>query len=193
MRRNRALLVSAIALIALSACGSPSSGGKNEQGDTAEVATLRTPEAERSGSASPKAERPRERLDTTAEEYQALLGPYHTCMRDHGVDPSKHRRIGLPPGTAGSKEEQEADAANRICEPQFYPLPPWERDPANPEARDFALDVVKCLRDKGVKYVEVAEDGVSISFGGDRNDSRSISLGLDLAPECERKVAAESN
>ncbi|BCJ59637.1 hypothetical protein Jiend_30590 [Micromonospora endophytica] len=180
----------AVALVALSACGAGEET-KTEQ-SAPQVATLATPEPKRTGSAQPTEQRPRERLDTTQEEFLAMLGPYHKCMQEQGFGPKPEQGpIGKPrPGNA--KEAEKYEAANRICEPQFYPLPPWEKDPANPEARDFALDVVKCLKEKGVKYVEVSEDGISIAFGGDQNDSRSISMGLDLAPECERKVAAAS-
>ncbi|MFI9640539.1 hypothetical protein ACIG87_10790 [Micromonospora sp. NPDC051925] len=185
--------MSAVMLVALSACGATEEKQQTEDG-AAQVATLTSPEPERSGSAEPKERRPRERLDTTAEEFQAMLGPYNACLREQGFKSGKTGAAGgddaLRP--TNKKEMEEFEAANRICEPQFYPLPPWEKDPANPEARDFALGVMRCLKAKGVKYVEVAEDGVSLAFGGDQNDSRSISLGLDLAPECERKVAAES-
>ncbi|MFI9526289.1 hypothetical protein [Micromonospora rosaria] len=192
MRRSRTLWMGAVMLIALSACGSTDDGKKADEG-AGQVASLATPEPERTGSAQPKEERPRERLDTTPEEYEALLGPYRRCLKQQGV-PEKLAGggPGRPGGPADAKETEAFEAANRICEPRFYPLPPWEKDPANPEARDFALGVVKCLKDRGVRYVEVSEDGISIAFGGDGNDSRSISMGLDLAPECERKVAAAS-
>ncbi|TCB94303.1 hypothetical protein E0H26_21695 [Micromonospora zingiberis] len=192
MRRNRALLASAIALVALSACGAADSE-KEMAGGTPQVPTLITAEPDRSGSALPKDQRPRERLDTTAEEFQALLGPYNKCMKEQGITDEAAIGAGSDQlGIATREETERFEAANRICEPQFFPLPPWEKDPANPEARDFALGVVKCLKDKGVRYVEVAEDGIAIAFGGDRNDSRSISMGLDLAPECEREMAAKS-
>ncbi|MGC5028623.1 hypothetical protein [Micromonospora sp. DT229] len=190
--------MNAVVLVALSACAT--SPGEQEADENApQVATLTTPEPERSASTQPKAQRPRERLDTTAEEFQELLGPYHSCLREQGVperktagSPDRPPLAGPGERVLGPEELEKFEAANRICEPQFYPLPPWEKDPANPEARDFALDVVKCLKGKGVRYVEVAEDGIAIALGGDHNDSRSISMGLDLIPECERKVAAES-
>ncbi|MGW0506698.1 hypothetical protein [Micromonospora sp. NPDC003241] len=193
MRRNRTLLMGAVMLIALSACGTTAEEKRTDDG-AGQVASLATPEPERTGSAQPKEERPRERLDTTPEEYQALLGPYRKCLKQQGV-PEKLTagHPGRPSGETNAKEAEAYEAANRICEPKYYPLPPWEKDPANPEARDFAVAVVKCLKDKGVKYVEVSEDGVSLAFGGDQNHSRSISMGLDLAPECERTVAAAQN
>jgi hypothetical protein len=199
MRRSRVLAVGAVALFALSACGAsgdaPPSGGEPTRGG--EVASLATPEVERTGSAQPKSTRPRERLDTTPEEYEAMLEPYNKCMREHGgLTKEEERRRSAPDDPASrplsAAESERSDEANRICEPQFLPLPPWEKDPANPEARDFTLETVKCLKAKGVKYVAVSDDGISIEFGGEQNDRRSISMGLDLAPACEREVAART-
>jgi hypothetical protein len=185
MRRSRVLVVTAIALTALPGCGS----GPSAADGGAKVATLTSAGTAPSASARPKAERPRERLDSTPEEYEALLVPYNKCMQEHGGAVKSNAKAGARAVT--KKEADQAEAANRICEPQFLPLPPWEKDPANPQARDFAIAVVKCLKDKGVTYVEVSEDGISLALGGDQNDSRSISRGMDLMPECERTVAAQ--
>jgi len=195
MRRSRVIVMTAIALTALSACGS-SSGG--EAG--AQVAALATPKASSSASSSaaaqqkPKTEAPRERLDTTPEEFQAMMAPFNKCLKKAGFKDQAQGKMASDRSKdttkPASKKEETENAAYRACEEQYYPLPAWEKDPANPEARDFALAVVKCLKKKGVKYVEIADDGISPSFGGDQNDSRSISMGMDLAPECEREVAA---
>jgi hypothetical protein len=188
MRRIQVPVVIAVALMALSACGSSGTSSKPAGKDAApKVATLVSAAA--TPSASAPAQRPRERLDTTAEEFEAMLGPYNKCMQEHGGF-VKGGSGGKPARPATSGEVDKTEAANKICEPQFMPLPPWEKDPANPESRDFARDVVKCLKAKGVKYVEVSDDGVSIALGGDQNDSRSISMGMDLIPGCERKIAA---
>lgn len=189
MRRNAALIIAAVALTGLTACGSE--GEKTEAADKPGVATLQSAAAAPAASASKKSERPRERLDMTPEEYEALLEPYNKCMREQGFDPLDARKK-AEVAAVGSEAEKKAEQANQICEPQFLPLPPWEKDPANPEARDFALDVVKCLKREGVKFVEVSEDGISIALGGDQNDSRSITLGMDRIPDCEREVAAKS-
>ncbi|MFF5075628.1 hypothetical protein ACFY36_01140 [Actinoplanes sp. NPDC000266] len=187
----RRLLVVAVALSALTACDKPA-----EETNTAKVATLVSPSAPASA-ASPKAQRPRERLDTTPEEFEALLGPYNKCMYDHGgmakgstVAQERKKAQAGPAGVSGTQTEK-FEAANKICEPQYYPLPPWEKDPANPEAKDFARETVKCLKQKGVEYVEISEDGLSIALGGDQNDPKSISMGLDLIPGCERDIAAK--
>lgn len=187
MRRGHALaVVAAIALTGVSACGS-----SGQDAGAPKVATLvstgATPAASAASSAGP--ERPRERIDMTSDERDALMVPYQKCLKDHGISQLKAKLA--TDGNSGVTAA-EADAA-RYCEQHYLPLPPWEQDPANPDARDFAVAVVKCLKNKGVKYVEVSDDGISIAFGGDQNDARSISMGLDLEPVCEREVAAESH
>jgi hypothetical protein len=67
-------------------------------------------------------------------------------------------------------------------------------DASNPKAAEFVHAVVQCLRGKGVQYVdaESPEGGAyAFSFGGVNNDSRSISLGLQYTPDCEKQVAAQ--
>jgi hypothetical protein len=187
MRRSHPLLVTVVALAALSACGSSEPAADK----SSKVATLARPEAKASASAEP--ERPRERLDGTPEEFEAMLGPYDKCLKEHGALPKRewYKDNERPDPRTITKLADKAEAADRICNPLYYPLPPWEKDPANPEARDFARDVVKCLKDKGVKFVETGDNGIDIALGGDQNDSRSISRGLDLMPECERQAAAK--
>ncbi|GLY06727.1 hypothetical protein [Actinoplanes sp. NBRC 101535] len=188
MRRNYGLLLAAIVLTGLTACGSA-----QEESKAAEVATLQsaTPAVSAEKEAKADAERPRERLDTTPEEYEAMLKPYNDCMAEQGAYAKSSGGGGDRVARPATREESEkADAANRICEPKYMPLPPWERDPANPEAADFSRAVVKCLKGKGVEFVEVSDDGISIALGGDQNDAASIRDGMDLIPECERKVAA---
>ncbi|GID26301.1 hypothetical protein [Paractinoplanes brasiliensis] len=190
MRRRHALVVAAVAVTMVTACGG--NEAKDEGGD-AKVATLTSTAPGKATPSKTAAQRPRERLDTTPEEFEAMLGPYHKCLKERGYAPDElKRKLAEDAKPAVDAASKEMDEAYRICEAQFYPLPPWEKDPANPEARDFAVAVVKCLKNKGVKYVEVAEDGLSYALGGEKNDKRSISMGLDLAPECEREVAAKN-
>jgi hypothetical protein len=188
MGRSHVAVLAAVALFTLGACGSTEEAPKEAGG--AKVATLESAPAP-AASESKKPERPRERLDTTPEEYEALLGPYNKCMEEQGFgsDVAKRRAADAAVAPAGSAEDQRLTAASQLCESQFMPLPPWERDPANPEAGDFAVAVVKCLKKEGVKFVAVSDDGISIALGGDQNDSRSISLGLERMGDCERKVA----
>ncbi|GGN97289.1 hypothetical protein GCM10010112_89390 [Actinoplanes lobatus] len=190
---RRCVLVGAVAAVfVLSACGSPGDASTADSGT--KVATLRSaaPEGGPSAAAS-RPERPREKLGMTAEEYEALLEPYNKCMREQGFDAQESRKKAADAAVvAESGDDDAAVRANRICEPQFLPLPPWEKDPANPEARDFAVGVVKCLKGKGVKLVEVSEDGISIALGGEHNDALSIRLGMEHMSACEREVAAKS-
>ncbi|GAB2611548.1 hypothetical protein Aab01nite_66890 [Paractinoplanes abujensis] len=194
MRRSQALVVAAVALTALSACAGGSGSGSGKTEGDAKVATLTSAAPQKTEKAEKAAQRPRERLDTTPEEFEAMLGPYNKCLKERGYAPDdlKRKAVSDAAAPAVGPASEAMDEAYRVCEAQFYPLPPWEKDPANPEARDFAVAVVKCLKNKGVKYVEVAEDGLSYALGGDQNDRRSITMGMDLAPECEREVAAKN-
>ncbi|WP_430784173.1 hypothetical protein [Actinoplanes sp. G11-F43] len=184
--RSQVLLVAAIVLAGLSACGAE----EQPAGEAAEVATLQS--AAPSAAASKASQRPRERLDTTPEEWEQMLAPYYKCMREQGAITKGRPGGGISVKPATEEETKKYEAANRICEPQYFPLPAWEKDPANPEARDFAVAVVKCLKIKGVEYVAVDSDGLSIALGGDDNDAQSIRLGMELIPDCERQVAAKN-
>ncbi|WP_250034413.1 hypothetical protein [Paractinoplanes maris] len=180
MRRSHVLLATTIALTVLPGCGSPAKEG-------AKVATLASAAA--SPSAKAKPDRPRERLDTTPEEFEALLTAYYKCMDDKGV-------LAVRVATGGRKKAMtpediaQGEAADRICEPLHYPLPPWEKDPANPEAVDFTRAVVKCLKGKGIKNATVGDDGVSVSLGSDDQNLPVVRKFLDLTPDCEREAAA---
>ncbi|MFB9839432.1 hypothetical protein [Actinoallomurus acaciae] len=149
------------------------------------VASLSSP-AGASASASPDG-RPRYRLDMTEAERTALQAPYLKCMSRHGV-PVTRIRGGDAPRPSGDT----VDKANRACE-NLLPLPPWEEDAENPQAADFQLKVVACLRKKGVRYVELSRDTssgvVGPVLGGQHNDQDSIKKGMALIPECEREVA----
>ncbi|UQU62436.1 hypothetical protein COUCH_25800 [Couchioplanes caeruleus] len=180
-RTRHAVVMMAAVMIAGSACSSAA-----PEKDAPQVATLAGTGATPSAPASAAA-RPRERLDTTPEEFEAMLKPYNQCLREHGAKPKQDWKRNERPTT---RLISKLEAADKICNPLYFPLPPWEKDPANPEAKDFARDVVKCLKGRGIRYVEVGDNGIDIALGGDQNDRESISKGLDLAPECERQVAA---
>jgi hypothetical protein len=180
--RHLALVMATAAVLLGSACS------KATKVDTPEVATLASAGSTPAASASAAAaDRPRERLDTTPEEFEAMLKPYYQCINDQGAK-NKHEWGNRKPTMGEVKKLEKAD---RYCNPRFFPLPPWEKDPANPEAKDFARDVVKCLKDKGIKYVAVGGNGVDVELGGEQNDMDSIRRGLDLMPECERDTAAK--
>jgi hypothetical protein len=163
-------------LLLLAACAEPTPQPK--------VASISEPSSAAPTSAAQE-QRPRERLDMTEADYEALFAPYNQCMAGFGLDKKGQvdkGRSGQPP------TKEELDRALKACESK-NPLPPWEKDVTNPEAVDFANRVVQCLRGKGVRYVEVhnepGADTVGFSLGGPNNDPASISLGLEHAKECE--------
>ncbi|MET1073274.1 MAG: hypothetical protein ABWY11_11565 [Umezawaea sp.] len=174
------------ALLLLTACST-------QTPKASEVASLST-SAGASATGAPTSaaqeERPRERLDMTPEDFEALQAPWLQCMAEHGMD--RKGRAAQPGSPEPSKDQ--VDGALKACESKD-PLPPWEKDSTNPEAVDFANRVVQCLREKGVRYVEVVnepgETTVSYAFGGPNNDPESISLGLDHAKECEIASSAK--
>jgi hypothetical protein len=172
----------AVSALALAACTSA-------PGPQAQVPTLPTSGSAGGSaagttttSADPDAGRPRERLDMTAEESDALDQVYTQCLVTNGYDKSRN-----------GKDQAALTKAEAACVSKD-PLPPWELDASNPHAADFVHAVVLCLRAKGVRYVsEEPPDGgaYAFSFGGPGNDSSSITKGLEYTPDCEKQVAAQ--
>ena len=173
-----------VATIAPSSAGSssaPGAGAATSPGDAA--------------STPPGGTAPRERLDMTSAELEALAQPYQDCMNTNGA-PSKDEkmdadarvRAGVATAPAG-----DYDKALAACQ-QLLPLPPWEEDRSNPDAQAFVQAVVDCLHGKGIKYVEIDGDAssprISLALGGPNNDSDSITRGMDLIPQCQREVSA---
>jgi hypothetical protein len=177
------LCVVAASVLVLTACASPPSTPQ------AKVPTLVTSGASGASvapsgtsSSDPDTGRPRERLDMTNDELNALNTAYMQCMAANGWTKVKSD---TNPALA-AKAEAACVSKN--------PLPPWELDASNPHASDFVHAVVQCLRGKGVKYVneEPPQGGrYMLSFGGANNDSGSISKGMQFTPECEKEVAAK--
>ncbi|HEX7306977.1 hypothetical protein [Lentzea sp.] len=161
-------------LLLLAACSQPVA--------QPEVASISTPPSASAGAAAQE-QRPRERLDMTPEDLDALNAPYDQCMAGFGLD-----KKGRAEASQSQPMKEEVDRAVQACASKV-PLPPWEKDPANPEALDFAQRVVRCLREKGVRYVEVLNEPgaemITWSLGGPNNDAASITLGLEHAKECE--------
>ncbi|MFI5494936.1 hypothetical protein [Actinoplanes sp. NPDC051859] len=183
---KRRIMLVGLAAVAVLAAAVACSAEQSKDGAAPQVATLTSGGASPAASGKP-AERPRERLDTTEEEFEALMAPYRKCLKEQGGKDKKDWTYnGDTPLEADIRNYEKAD---KFCNPLFYPLPPWERDPKNPESKDFTRDVVKCLKGKGVRYVEAGENG--LSFGGPQNDQDSISKGLEYADDCEREVAAK--
>lgn len=171
-------------LAALAACSTP------EQ-QPPQIASLNTTSAATGATTAPAPasasaeERPRLRLDMSNEDENAVYEVLGRCLAQHGVDKSKFETEGVP-------SKQVMDAAEKACESK-RPLPPWEKDPKNPEAADFANRVVQCLRAKGVRYVEVVNDPnatqVGVAFGGPNNDQDSITKGLEYVKPCEQEAS----
>jgi hypothetical protein len=133
------------------------------------------------GSSDPGAGRPRERLDMTQDDRQALSQAYMQCLSANGYDKARNGR-----------DQATLSRAQEACISKL-PLPPWEFDVNNPHASDFVHAVVLCLRGKGVRYVDEGtptNGRYGLLLGGPGNDSESISKGMQLAPECEKDVAA---
>jgi hypothetical protein len=78
--------------------------------------------------------RPREPLNATTAQAAALYDPYLACLRAH-------------------KYIDQSSAKSRLavvatCE-HLEPLPPWQVDPSNPQARAFIGRTVTCLEARG--------------------------------------------
>lgn len=167
-----------------------------------DVATLETgEEAPSSEAVDPLVERYGEpvrlRLDFSDEEETAAYARYDECVAgESGVDPTAGRQAtagepGVGPATVDDTEAAALEAAHEACM-VVAPLPPWEWDVQNPDAVEFAQAVVDCLRDAGVRYVEVTQDAgqVTVAFGGEDNHGPSISLGLENFDRCEQEAVA---
>ncbi|MGH8922268.1 MAG: hypothetical protein ACRDZY_04955 [Acidimicrobiales bacterium] len=183
-------LVAASALALLAACSTQAP----PPGQVASMSTPDTSATAAPSSADPDNGRPRERVDMTGDDLDALNAPYLTCLTQNGSPKGAKSSSGQPgvarPGPSDKQAEDKADAACLTKKP----LPPWELDTSNPHAADFVHAVVQCLRDKGVRYVDAEPpegDREVYSFGGPQNDPTSISKGMNLAPTCEKEVAAQ--
>ncbi|MFI5927788.1 hypothetical protein ACIA3K_17585 [Micromonospora sp. NPDC051543] len=180
----RSAQLGAMAVVVVFGLGGCSDGRTETQ--PPQVATRVEPSTSTAASPSAAArERPRQRLDDTEADYQALLQPYKKCMEAQGITDEKSMS-----GWAGGDDvPTKQRTAQEACK-DHWPLPPWELDPANPQAKDFTREVVKCLKGKGVKDVEAAPDGVGVVAGGAHSDAGSIAMTGELLDDCQREVAA---
>jgi hypothetical protein len=174
-RRPLFVLGTALAITALAACSSPSAPTATKPS----VATLVTAEATVSATPRPTKERPRERLDMTQDEREALYVPYEKCMTKHGVPSRKLTQAGTAPASDATLKK-----ASKACD-QLIPLPPWEKDDNNPQAKDFERAVTKCLQKNGIK-IEIGADGTP-GLGG---SSADVAKGLGMMGKCEKEAAA---
>ena len=181
-----------LALLAmLTACSAP--GAEGTGGDS-KIATLETGSPAPTASADPLfakyGEPVRERLDMTDEEGEAAWRPRDRCVADHTSPPQGASEEG-----SGSSSAAAGDAeAEAICS-RLAPLPPWELDAQNPDALRFVQRVVDCLREHGVREVEIGEADqfgrIGILLGGESNDSSSISLGMQHTDACMAAASEE--
>jgi hypothetical protein len=116
--------------------------GESHQPQVASLPTQGGPSTHRSAVASQSLNegipdpggRPRQPLNATNAQLAALYVPYTACLRAHNyVD--------------------EISASSRLavaakCE-QLAPLPAWQVDPSNPQARAFVGRTVTCLQARG--------------------------------------------
>lgn len=105
-------LVVACAALALGACSA------QPQVSRQEVASLSTPGRGAAPTSAVQEERPRERLDMTPEDIEALFEPYKRCLGEHGVD----KKLAPQP-------HELLDKANKACGSK-RPLPPWRGTPS---------------------------------------------------------------
>jgi hypothetical protein len=119
---------------ALSACGGSShsatvaslAGHHTQSGKTTANAGVPDPDG-----------RPRESLYQTVHQLTAMMAPYDNCLF------VKHNPL---PKNSGYNARLRAGGAACI---KMMPLPPWQLDPANPQARAYIGRVVTCLQQKG--------------------------------------------
>jgi hypothetical protein len=133
--RARALAATSPLAVALLVAGC---GGSSHQPQVASLSTHGSTNAHASLSASegvpdPDA-RPREPLNDTNAQEAALYDPYFACLRAHKY---------VDQLTASARLAVAAQ-----CE-HLEPLPPWQVDPANPQARAFVGRTVTCLEARG--------------------------------------------
>ncbi|MFG1609901.1 hypothetical protein [Actinoplanes sp. NPDC049265] len=184
MATKRGLVTVVAVLLAVLAGGS---GCSPEPATTAapRVATLASPSTGPAASPSvAPSERPRYRLDTTREEEAVLLRPYYKCLKDKSGFDWEHMTEKPPPASM-----KKMGDIKQACSAEL-PLPAWEEDPANPEAKDFAHDVVACLKRRGANNVHVGEDGIGLEYDGGYEKRDTIRTTMDMVPDCQREVAA---
>jgi hypothetical protein len=184
--RTAPLITIALLATVLAGCAQQPAGS--------DVATINQPgSSSANGSAAPE-DRPRLRLDMTDDEVTALYQAYDDCLADNGAGGKARGDADAEGGSVADAGDASDYAAAELACVAFDPLPAWETDRNNPDAMDFMTEVVACLKDKGVKFVEIDADqsspSINIALGGPQNDMDSISKGMDLIPTCESEVSA---
>jgi len=144
--------------------------------------------------------RPRERLDETPAQTEALYAPWDECMTAHGAgtgaaSTQATQAAAQGGGPMGSIDNfPHATQADRAACLHLEPLPPWQYDPANPKAMGFVQRVVACLHQHGVQYAQVVPTSgrIEIALGGPQNNGASVGAGLQLVPTCDQQVLREN-
>nr|WP_314840794.1 hypothetical protein [uncultured Microbacterium sp.] len=199
--RSLTAAAGAIALLGLlAACSAPAQ--EQRAGGDSQVATLETEAPAPAESVDPLfdeyGEPVRERLDMTDEESLAAWAPRDRCVADHSSSqgPSEAGGGGGSSSATGAAtgDPEKAAEAEAICLP-LAPLPPWEVDVKNPDAPRFMQQVVDCLRERGVREVEIGDAGqfgrIGVDLGGEGNDSSSVSLGMQHMDACMASASDE--
>jgi len=181
--RSRSPLAAAAVLIAIAAAGCSSASNQPQVAALpASAASSGSPSTSASAGA-PSSSRPRERLDESTSQTEALYAPWNQCLTAHGA------------GKGGKPTQAIETSAQATCA-YLKPLPPWQYDPANPQAMGFVQQVVACLHQHGVQYAQVqnppGQGRIEIALGGPQNDQTSISKGLQLTPTCDQQVLREN-
>jgi hypothetical protein len=190
--RRSAMVVAACTVIAAAAAGCGSSGGQSAAAVPTATTSSRPAQHvhaivthRRARSKLPPAprSRPREQLDESSSQLQALDAPYDQCLAAHAPHSSHYRDV--------PRYKLAGPAAMRACLP-YKPLPPWQYDSANPKALGFVEKVVACLHQHGVRYAQVTNPAgagrIEIALGGAGNDQTSILKGMTDIPVCDQLV-----
>jgi hypothetical protein len=190
IHRSLTAAAGALALLAgLTACSAPDA----DQGADGGIATLETAAPTPTEAVDPLfaeyGEPVRLRLDMSDEEEAEAWKPRDRCLADHGPAMPDTPTGGDGGSVSGGVAEDLAGVAEAeaLCL-RVAPLPPWELDAQNPDALRFVQRVVDCLRDRGVREVEITEADsfgrINLAFGGESNDATSISLGMQYVDAC---------
>jgi hypothetical protein len=174
----------AAVFIAIAAVGCSSAGSQPQVAALPTSAASGNSPSASASAGTPTGGRPRERLDETPSQADALVAPWNQCMTAHG---------GSQKGKLATPAVQNAALA--ACT-HLMPLPPWQEDPANPKALGFVQRVVACLHQHGVRYAQVqnppGQGEIEIALGGPQNDQSSINDGLQLIPTCNQQALRET-
>lgn len=165
-----------------------------------QIASLETAAPEKTATEDPLiaeyGEPVRLRLDMTDEESEAAWQPRERCLADRMPKATITGGQDSGVGVATNDDPVAAAEAEAFCM-KFAPLPPHELDAQNPDALRFAQLVVDCLREHGVREVEITDADefgrINFALGGESNDSTSISLGMQHTESCMATASERSD